>query len=245
MKCSLTISGGGLRSAAALGVIKYLEEQEIEILSVSGTSGGSILALLYAYGLSVNEIYDFLKKIKKLDIFRPTLTSLFSLKILEKKLRDIIKDREQIKELVICTTNLESGKAEYHKEGDMVKYVIASSSLIPFFSAVEIDSKKYADGGYTDNLPNELFKNKTYKNISINVNNINGELKLSPKSLIRRLAFIVMNSNIKYSINVSDIFINIDNLEKMNLFDFKKIDFAINKGYEKIKELNDNNEINL
>ncbi|MDD3477054.1 MAG: patatin-like phospholipase family protein, partial [Sulfurimonas sp.] len=38
------------------GVLKALEEYDIEITSISGTSAGGIVASLYAFGKSVKEI---------------------------------------------------------------------------------------------------------------------------------------------------------------------------------------------
>ena len=226
--CSLSISGGGMRSISALGVIKRLEELNYSIDTISGTSGGSIVALLYAYGLSVEEIKDFVLKLDKKYIFRPTFKSFFSLDYLEEQLREIIKDRILEKNIFICVTNLDTGEPEYINSGDLVKYVIASCSLIPFFKPIVINKINYADGGYTDNLPVEPIVSN-FK-ISVNVNNI------YDSNLFRKLAFILMNSNIKYSITISDLYINIDNLKDMHLFDFKKFDFAINAGYEKAKQ---------
>ena len=47
----LAISGGGIKSYAAIGVLKYLESENIKINHISGTSMGSIIAALYACGL--------------------------------------------------------------------------------------------------------------------------------------------------------------------------------------------------
>lgn len=62
MKIGLSLSGGGVKGAAHIGVIKALEEENIKIDSISGTSSGSIVATLYAMGYRSNEIYDIFKK---------------------------------------------------------------------------------------------------------------------------------------------------------------------------------------
>lgn len=41
MKIGLCLSGGGIKGAAHIGVIKALEEQNIQIDCISGTSSGS------------------------------------------------------------------------------------------------------------------------------------------------------------------------------------------------------------
>ncbi|MBQ3145936.1 MAG: patatin-like phospholipase family protein [Clostridia bacterium] len=42
------ISGGGVKGAAHIGVIRAFEEENIKIDYISGTSSGSIVASLYA-----------------------------------------------------------------------------------------------------------------------------------------------------------------------------------------------------
>lgn len=62
MKLGLTLAGGGVKGAAHIGVLKYIEENNIKIDYISGTSSGSIVATLYAAGYNSNEIYQIFKK---------------------------------------------------------------------------------------------------------------------------------------------------------------------------------------
>ncbi|MEW6744413.1 MAG: patatin-like phospholipase family protein [Planctomycetota bacterium] len=55
-KVGLVLSGGGARGAAHIGVLKVLEELRIPVDFVIGSSMGSLVAGLYAYGLSPAEI---------------------------------------------------------------------------------------------------------------------------------------------------------------------------------------------
>ena len=50
MKLGLALSGGGIRGIAHAGVLKALEENNIQIDAIGGTSSGSIIAALYAMG---------------------------------------------------------------------------------------------------------------------------------------------------------------------------------------------------
>lgn len=65
MKIGLCLSGGGVKGAAHIGVIKALEEENIKIDYISGTSSGSIVAALYACGYSSDEMLDIFKKYAK------------------------------------------------------------------------------------------------------------------------------------------------------------------------------------
>ncbi|MBP7486137.1 MAG: patatin-like phospholipase family protein, partial [Parabacteroides sp.] len=49
-RVGLVLSGGGAKGAAHIGVIKALEENNIPIDYIAGTSIGSIIGSLYAMG---------------------------------------------------------------------------------------------------------------------------------------------------------------------------------------------------
>lgn len=72
MRLGLALSGGGVKGAAHIGVLKALEEENIEIKYIGGTSSGSIVATLYAAGYKPDEIYNifkkYCKKIKYVDL---------------------------------------------------------------------------------------------------------------------------------------------------------------------------------
>jgi NTE family protein len=56
LRIGLALGGGGARGAAHVGVLRVLEEQNITVDYVAGTSMGSIVGSLYALGLSADEI---------------------------------------------------------------------------------------------------------------------------------------------------------------------------------------------
>lgn len=66
MKLGLALSGGGIRGAVHIGVLKALEENNIKIDIIGGTSSGSLVAALYAMGYSPIHIYHLFKRYGKL-----------------------------------------------------------------------------------------------------------------------------------------------------------------------------------
>ena len=60
-KVGLVMSGGGARGLAHIGVIKVLEENNIPIDYVAGTSMGAIVAALYAMGYTPDEMIALMK----------------------------------------------------------------------------------------------------------------------------------------------------------------------------------------
>jgi NTE family protein len=71
-KLGLALSGGGLRGAAQIGVLKALENNKISIDYIVGTSIGAIIGGLYASGYSADEIWDFTKSINWSEILNDT-----------------------------------------------------------------------------------------------------------------------------------------------------------------------------
>ncbi len=65
MKIGLALSGGGIRGIAHAGALKALEENNINIDIIGGTSSGSLVASLYALGYSPYYIYILFKKYAK------------------------------------------------------------------------------------------------------------------------------------------------------------------------------------
>ena len=65
MKIGVALSGGGIRGIAHAGVLKALEESNINIDIIGGTSSGSMIASLYAMGYSPYYIYILFKRYAK------------------------------------------------------------------------------------------------------------------------------------------------------------------------------------
>ena len=59
-KVGLVLSGGGAKGAAHIGVIKALEENEIPIDYIAGTSIGAIIGSLYAMGYTPDEMLELI-----------------------------------------------------------------------------------------------------------------------------------------------------------------------------------------
>lgn len=65
MKLGIALSGGGVRGIAHAGALKALEDNNIKVDVIGGTSSGSLVASLYAMGYSPYYIYILLKKYAK------------------------------------------------------------------------------------------------------------------------------------------------------------------------------------
>lgn len=80
MKLGLALSGGGIRGIAHAGVLKALEENNIKIDAIGGTSSGSIISTLYAMGYSPYYIYILFKRYAKDLVNQNSASTITSLK---------------------------------------------------------------------------------------------------------------------------------------------------------------------
>lgn len=65
MNIGLALAGGGLQGIAHIGAIKALEDLNVKIDYISGTSSGSIFAAMYAIGFTTEEMKKFAREYYK------------------------------------------------------------------------------------------------------------------------------------------------------------------------------------
>ena len=77
LKPGLTLSGGGAKGLAHIGVLHILDSLGIEVRVITGTSMGSIIGGMYAAGYSANEIEKFATNIDWESLFSPRPSLLY------------------------------------------------------------------------------------------------------------------------------------------------------------------------
>ncbi len=164
-KVALVLGGGGARGFAHIGVFRVLQEEQVPIDLVVGTSIGSIAGAFYCAGIPVEKIESLAKEInwKTVSNFGvPSIISMFlnekllSNKQMEEFIHDNIGDMrfDQLKTPLICVaTDLNTGERVLLREGSVSFAARASATMPGFFQPVEYRQRYLVDGGLAENVP--------------------------------------------------------------------------------------------
>ena len=159
----VVMAGGGARAFAHIGVLAELEAAGVHADRVAGSSLGSIIAALYATGMSASEVHEtcyaeFVRDNPFKDYTAP-LVSLSKGKRTRRVLRRNLGDGwiEELPRMFRCaSTDLQSRTSYDHRRGPLVDAVMASISLPVLFAPQRDGDRLLADGGILDNLPVRL-----------------------------------------------------------------------------------------
>lgn len=159
-KVSLVLSGGGARGIAHIGVIEELEKRDYEIVSVTGTSMGSLIGGIYALG-KLEELKDWLFTLDKLKVFN-LVDFTFSSQGLVKgdKVLNTIKEfipDDLIENLKIpfaaVAVDLLNKKEVVFRKGSIYEAIRASIAIPTVFTPVNAENSLLVDGGVLNNIP--------------------------------------------------------------------------------------------
>lgn len=239
----ITFSGGGTRAVAQIGVIKALRENGIEAVAVAGTSGGAIVAALYAAGLTTDEMLAFIKDSNIYKLYKPGLpiNGLTSLAYLEEMLAKHIH-ADSFESLYmpchIVAANLMTGKPHVFETGRLFQAITASCSVPLVFKPVEIDGQLYADGGIFDNMPVAPLRDDCDIVIGINVMPNVEVPKTDVESLISigmRVFDLMIYNTTQNNFGSCDVVIQPIDVYKYNIFNFNHFDEFFQFGYDAAK----------
>lgn len=231
----ITLSGGGARGIAHIGVLQALEENDVSPTLVSGVSAGAIVGALYASGLSPAEILTAFKSTPQYKIFRPTVgKGLMNLSNLKRALaRQIpIDDFSALrKQLFVAVVNLSTGLCEFIGDGPLLDWVVASASVPIIFRPRKLRDSVYADGGLINNLPIEPLEGHCDLLIGVNVTPLRYTSRLNGlRPLINRTVDLVMWNGVERRLARCDVAIEPE-AHEFGFFETGKSDQLFEIGY--------------
>jgi predicted acylesterase/phospholipase RssA len=158
----ISFFGGLAKSFASIGAIKFFQEEGLEPQVLRGASGGAILAAMWAYGMTSDEMLDALSHVKFNSLIDPKkVLKNKSLVDAERFLEAIIVVTRgqdlQIEDLptklIIAATDPRLKQQVAIKEGSLARALMVSSSMPWIFPQVDkelIDGNMIKDFGVGD-----------------------------------------------------------------------------------------------
>lgn len=171
----LVLEGGGVRGIYTAGVLDVFLENGLSFEGVIGVSAGAIHGCSFLSeqrGRSIRYYRNYVKDPRFMSLRSWIKTgdivgAEFCYHTLPDELDVYDHDaflRSKTPFYVVCT-NVETGRAEYIRLTDMrsqIEYLRASASLPYFSRIVEMEGKKYLDGGCADSVPVDAFREMGY-----------------------------------------------------------------------------------
>jgi len=171
-RISLVIGSGGIKCAAAAGLWRVLQSENIEVDSVVGCSGGSMYAATIANHIDINVIEEWSRNLWTSDIMHGYTENLKATKdgrlrfnersglvddsVMNKKLRDLFGEWNfsDLKiPFKIVATDLLAGEKVILSEGNVFDAIRASIAIPIIFPPWEVDGRLLVDGAASDPLP--------------------------------------------------------------------------------------------
>ncbi|SDX61513.1 patatin-like phospholipase family protein [Flavobacterium degerlachei] len=242
----LALSGGGSKGLAHAGAIKFLEEKNIRPSRIAGTSAGSIVGALYAWGKTPDEILDFFKSIylfhwrhftfKKAgfidsDSFKHNFHAIF---------KDAVIGELSIPTLITATDMVRGRLKIFDSDTKIIDALLASSAFPGVISPFEIAGEHYSDGGILNHFPTDILQGQCETIIGVYVSPIQ---KIEAKDLnsiraVTSRAFDILSANTNLQkFNICDWLIEPKELSLYSTFEMNKLkmDAIFNIGYEAAK----------
>jgi NTE family protein len=154
----VALGGGFARGLAHIGVLKVLEEENIPINFIAGTSVGALIGAVYASGVAPKEMEELAGLVRFRDFARWTVSRLgFAsndrmTSMLQRCLK--VKTFEELRvPLAVIATDFVTGEAEVFQSGDLVGPVRASCAYPGMFLPVKVNGRMMVDGMLAYSVP--------------------------------------------------------------------------------------------
>jgi NTE family protein len=233
----LALGGGAVLGAAHIGVLRALDELDIEIAMVSGTSIGALIGSLYAFGMDWRAIRDVAVDLDWLDLSRPSWSQygMVSNSRIGKLVHDCVGavDIEDAQRpLAIVATDIATGDKVVLRHGPVARAVTASTCIPGIFIPVECEDRLLVDGGIVENVPILSLKEMEAGYV-IGVDLYARPGLGHPKNLVQVLintVSIALHHATRLQTEHADLLLQPD-LSKFNLYDLDQVPALIEHGY--------------
>ena len=162
-KIGVALGGGAAKGVAHIGVLKALEDAQVYINYIAGTSVGAMIAALYAFNVNIETIGDLARRLtmSKVTSFKLNKTGFFSTESLKDLMLEYVGDvniEDAAIPLSIVATDINSGEEIILTTGSVADAVCASAAIPGIYIPVEINGRTLVDGGLVQNVPIEALQ---------------------------------------------------------------------------------------
>ncbi|NVJ54275.1 MAG: patatin-like phospholipase family protein [Campylobacteraceae bacterium] len=245
MKLGLVLSGGAARGAFHLGVLHFLEEQNIKIDTYSGSSIGAIISVSHASGISAKEQLKIfssndIKQVLKFNYLNKGLLKIDTKHQILNELLPIKKLEDLPKKVYVNAYDLKSKKLYYFDKGDSHELCMASSALTPLFRPIKYKKMELIDGGLFDNMPIKPLLDSNHEIYTVDVmpskNTLLEKVSYNPIKTIKRKIFKQLIENAKYSVEHTNHYITTPKIRHFKMFTFKELNNCFTLGYKEAQK---------
>lgn len=162
-KIGLALGSGSTRGTAHLGVLQVLEDEQIPVDFVAGTSIGSLIGGAYASGISITEAIKIMGSIKWGHILRPTFPKYSfahntpMIKLIEQHIGVHTIENLPIPFAAVASDAL-TGEAHILNKGSLAHAICASTAIPSIIRPVQHQGKTLIDGAVVHPVPAALVK---------------------------------------------------------------------------------------
>ncbi|MDZ7845232.1 MAG: patatin-like phospholipase family protein [Anaerolineales bacterium] len=241
-KIGLALGGGAVLGAAHIGVLKAIDELNIPVHFISGTSIGAFISAFYAFGKSWEEIEASTKDLNWLDLTGLSISKLGLLSnqklgdVITKNIGNVNLEDAEIP-ISMVATDITNGEKVIISKGDVEIAVMASTCIPGIFIPVEIDNRLLVDGGIVENVPVTPLKNMGADfiiSVDLRAEHHNKKPENIVEVLLRTYDF-TLKAATKLQTEKADIQIKLD-LSRFNMVDINQADELIHTGYVEAKK---------
>lgn len=212
-KLGLALSGGGTKGVAHIGVFRALQEADIPVFCVAGTSAGSIVGAMFCAGLSWEDMAKEAQKLGRKDILDKRWIIGSNSQNIASAIRRVLGNTtfDQLSlPFAAVAVDLQSGEEVVLRQGEVATAVAASSSVPILFKPTVLDGNVLVDGGLLNNMPADVCRQMGADIVlGVDLNYARGKGTASTKMLDTALAtwnITTKNAMLKGQLN-SDIII--------------------------------------
>ena len=162
-KVGLALGSGGAKGIAHIGVLRALQNANVKLDYISGTSVGAMVASMVAFNVSLDVVAEIAKSMTLAQItnFKLSKTGFFNADPLKEILIEHLGEvniEDAAIPLSIVATDINTGEEVIFTEGTLADAVCASASIPGVYIPMQLNGRTLVDGGIVQSVPVQAVK---------------------------------------------------------------------------------------